>query len=628
MLWTGQSQATNGLAIGWGELPYAPPPSGSYQLPPLGIAGNGVVLDEDGNPQNLQHILQGKYSLLSFIYSHCQDQNGCPLSNHVMYRIKATMQQSPRLALNLRLVSVSFDPQRDTPAAMRRYSQGFQYAGPKGEWRFLTTASNTELQPILDAYQQQVQRRVSLQQGSGEYAHLLRVFLIDPMLRIRNIYSVQFLHPDLILNDLETLFLQADNAALSTLVTTASMGPGDVKTGYEYQTYTTQSRALAQRQEQGRPFGLWKNIQSPPLGLPPVTAHESITAAQVNLGRQLFFDRRLSLNKTISCGMCHIPEQGFSSNEMATAVGFEGRSVRRNTPSLYNVAHVKRLFHDGRDHSLIEQIWSPLLARNEMANPSVGYVLATIRGLDDYQGAFEQAFGKPVDMVVLGAALAAYQKSLVSADSAFDRWYFGQQQNALSAQAQAGFTLFRGKANCVQCHRIAADHALFTDHDLHNTGIGFRQSYPNQADMREILIAPGITQRIDFSRIAAVSEPLPNDLGLYEITQDPKDRWKYKTPSLRNVALSAPYMHNGSLATLKEVVEFYNRGGVSNPGLSPLIRPLQLNAIEVDALVAFMQSLTGSNVNELVGDAFTVDIGDVRETQNTYKHQQLGGASR
>ena len=290
--------------------------------------------------------------------------------------------------------------------------------------------------------------------------------------------------------------------------------------------------------------------------------------------------------------MCHVPEQGFTVNEMATAVGIEGRSMRRNAPTLYNVAYARRLFHDARETSLEQQIWGPLLAASEMGNPSVGYVLERIRTLPDYQGLFETAFdGKGPGMENLGMALAAYERTLVSANSPFDRWYYGGQQDALPEAAIRGFRLFSGAAGCSRCHRLTATHALLTDHALHNTGIGYRASFSDPV-ATGIPVAPG------------------NDLGRYEITGDPADRWKYRTPTLRNVALTAPYMHDGSLGSLQEVVAFYNAGGVVNPNLDPLLKPLNLSRPELDDLVAFLMSLTGDNVDVIVGDAFAAPIGD------------------
>lgn len=333
-----------------------------------------------------------------------------------------------------------------------------------------------------------------------------------------------------------------------------------------------------------------------------------LTAETIALGRKLFYDRRLSFNNTVSCAMCHVPGQGFTGNETATSVGMEGRTVRRNAPTLFNVAYQQSLFHEGRETTLEQQVWGPLLAANEMGNPAIGYVLEKIKTLADYAGLFETAFRRGPAMDTLGMALAAYQRTLNAADSPFDRWRYGQQRDAITPQAKQGFELFSGKAGCAACHGVEEKYALFTDHGFHDTGIGYRTSLGKAA--AKVQLAPGLTVRLDPRRLAPVSAAKSNDLGRYEITQDPADRWKYKTPSLRNVALTAPYMHDGSLRTLKEVVEFYNRGGVAHDGLDPLLRPLQLSRDEMDALVALLESLTGGNTEELMEDGRAAEVGD------------------
>jgi cytochrome c peroxidase len=296
---------------------------------------------------------------------------------------------------------------------------------------------------------------------------------------------------------------------------------------------------------------------------------------------------------------------------MATAVGIEGRTVRRNAPTIYNVGYAERLFHDAREDRLEQQIWGPLLAANEMGNPSVGYVLATLRALPDYRGRFEAAFdGQGPTMETVGAALAGYQRTLVSGASPFDRWRWGGEPEALSAAARRGFALFTGAAGCAGCHRVGEANALFTDHGLHNTGVGFRASMGLAPPPRRIEVAPGTFLAVDPAVIAAASEPLPSDLGRYEVSGDPADRWKYRTPTLRNVALTAPYMHDGSMATLHEVVAFYAGGGVANEGLAPRIRPLDLPDGGIDDLVAFLASLTGGDVAALVADALAAPVGD------------------
>jgi len=340
------------------------------------------------------------------------------------------------------------------------------------------------------------------------------------------------------------------------------------------------------------------------LGLPALEAppDNPITPGKVALGRTLFFDRRLSPNGTMSCGMCHIPEQGFAATELATPVGIEGRSVRRNAPTLLNVGYQRRLFHDGREGSLEDQIWGPLLAANEMGNPSIGHVVERIRSLRDYDGRFEAAFGGGVSAQRIGAAIASYERTLVAGDSRFDRWRYGGDASALTEIERRGFELFGGKARCSACHTVGEHSALFTDHGFHNTGIGWRRGPPIPERTR-VELAPGVFADLERRVIASFAEPPAGDVGRYEITRDPKDRWAYKTPSLRNAALTAPYMHDGSLSTLEAVIEFYDRGGIENPEKSPLVVPLRLTAGERAALAAFLRALTGSRVATLIGAA-------------------------
>jgi cytochrome c peroxidase len=618
----------SGSAPGYGKLAYPLPEIGSYGLPPLGQAADGEVVDKTGETLRLHHLFADKYVLLAFIYSSCNDVNGCPLSSHVFYQIKRAMKGDPLLADRLKLVSLSFDPANDTPKVMELYGNNFRYAGNVGEWQFITTASERELQPILKAYNQEIIREIDANgKASVGYSHVLRVFLIDPEKRIRNIYSVDFLHQDLLINDVKTLMAKETDrgemlqTALDLSTATQLSKPGDDKQGYESDSYTTRSLDLELRM--GQAADLMAMAEKPPLGLPPVPVPNTnpLTREKIELGRKLFYDRRLSLNDTFSCAMCHVPEQGFTSNELAMAVGIEGRSVRRNSPTIYNSAYAELLFHDGREENLEQQVWGPLLANNEMANPSVGYVLTKIREIDDYRGMFEAAFdGKGVSMETLGMALASYQRTLVSGDSSFDRWYYGGDSAVLSDSARRGFELFRGKARCAACHTIGGQAALFSDNQLHNTGIGYRESMGIYPDKERVTVAPGVTIDIDRSIIDQVGEKPPTDVGRYEVTQNPHDRWKYKTPSLRNIALTAPYMHNGSLGTLMDVVEFYDQGGVVNELLDPLIKPLNLNQQEKADLVAFLNALTGSNVDTLVSDAFAAPVGDIGRGDPNWVH--------
>ena len=358
---------------------------------------------------------------------------------------------------------------------------------------------------------------------------------------------------------------------------------------------------------EGRPLPLIHGIENPPLGLEAmlIPVRNPITAEKIALGRKLFFDRRLSFNRTLSCAMCHIPEQGFTQNEIKTPVGIEGRFINRNAPSLYNVGYRPVLFHDGRESSLENQVWQPLLRKNEMANPSIGFVLDTIKASADYQGLFAGAFTQGLTMETLGMALASYERALVSADSSFDRWYFGGDHQALGNAAQRGWALFNEHA-CSSCHRLSREYALFTDDGFRDTGIGYARSMGVGRNTSSVRLAPGVvvTPTVTFEL------PENNDLGRYEATGRSQDRWLYRTPSLRNVAITPPYMHDGSLANLAAVVDYYDGGGVSHPGLDPRVRPLNLDEGQKSDLVSFLRSLTGSNVEQLQRDARAVPIGD------------------
>ena len=614
------------LAPGYRVLEFAAPEPGTYKLPPLGRPGDGLVLDEQGRERPLHDFFGDKYVVLSFIYTSCSDVNGCPLATFVLGQLQQRLAKDTHLQDRVRMISLSFDPDVDSPAVMTKY--GRQFNRNDFDWRFLTTGSARQLRPVLRAFNQPVQKEYN---ETGEYtgviSHVLRVFLIDKKRRIRNIYSVSFLHADTVINDIKTLALEDEvdrHNAPGVGNSLQKHGPGDDKSGYEAKNYRTNAKSLLSRQ--GTSTDLMRTLEQSPLGLPEITIPENnpITRKKIQLGKQLFFDRRLSYNNTFSCAMCHIPEQGFTSHELATAIGVEGRTVRRNAPTLYNVGFARSLFHDARENLLEQQVWTPLLAHNEMANPSVGFVVEKLKSIMEYANKFEQAFhGKGPGMETIGMALASYQRVLNSANSPFDRWYYGRDSKAMDEQAIAGFELFIGKASCVSCHAINKDYALFTDHKLHNTGIGYLASMGSQDDKQQITVAPGARLTIDRTVVAEASEPEPNDLGYYEITGNPDDRWKYKTPTLRNISLTAPYMHNGSLGTLRQVVEFYNQGGVKNKLLDPLIQPLTLDNGEINSLSAFLNTLTGSNVDELVADAFA-PAGGQRKAVNGYSQALRG----
>lgn len=392
---------------------------------------------------------------------------------------------------------------------------------------------------------------------------------------------------------------------------TAVAGWPAIASGQDSVSGDEEPAAAAPRSDDRRTLA---RIERPPLGLPPVPlpADNPPTVEKIRLGRKLFLDRRLSSNGTLSCAMCHVPEQAFTQNETRTSVGSEGRSLRRNAPTLVNVAYVRDLFHDGREPSLDLQPFNVFLDDREMAAPSLGAVEAKVRSLDDYDPLFVAAFGGAATVERIGHALGTYARTLLAGDSPFDRWYYGGEASAISPAAERGLELFAGEAGCVTCHTVGEESALFSDGRFHDTGIGWHATMVRSKTTSPVPleIAPGVRVSLGRAAVRSVGEPPARDLGRYEVTHDPADRWRYRTPSLRNVARTAPYMHDGSISTLRGVVEHYDRGGHPHDGLDPAIRPLGLEQEEIDDLVAFLESLTSSGLDELVADARSEEVGN------------------
>ena len=342
-------------------------------------------------------------------------------------------------------------------------------------------------------------------------------------------------------------------------------------------------------------------IANPPLGLPdvPVPDANPPTAAKIRLGRKLFFDQRLSHSGKLSCGSCHLPHEGFTVNAGATPVGHEGAILRRNAPTLLNVAYQRSLFLDGRQTSLEAQALEPFTVEDELANPSLDVVIERIAQLSDYDGLFEAAFGEGPSPRTVGQAIATYERTLLAADSAFDRWRYGGEEDALDALAKQGFDLFTGKAGCAACHVLDARQAMFTDHLFHDDGVGWIPARDIGAG--QLTTPRGLPVYADLNDPDAV--PTPSDMGRMEVSKQFIDMFRYRTPSLRNIELTAPYMHNGTFATLEDVVAYYGDGGFRHFGIDPLVRDLSLTDTEKAALVAFLKSLTAGNIEALIVEA-------------------------
>ncbi len=309
------------------------------------------------------------------------------------------------------------------------------------------------------------------------------------------------------------------------------------------------------------------------LGLPNLATHIApMTPEIIALGRQLFFDGILSRDGTVSCATCHQPDYGFASPD-PIAVGIDFRRGKRNAPSLFNRGYGTHFFWDGRSETLEQQSLQPLENQDEMGH-DLNAILSTLQQHPEYPQKFSDAFDAPtkkeaitgqtnpsmlqtaVTAERLATALASFQRTLRLGNTEVDR-FRAAEYSALSAAARQGLWIFESRGKCWQCH--SGDN--FTDEDFHNTGVSFGQ----------------------FDR----------DLGRFEITRDPADRFKFKTPSLRGAALTAPYMHDGSVASLTDVVEFYNRGGAPNDSeLDPKVQPLNLSKSDKVNLVEFLKALS------------------------------------
>lgn len=296
-------------------------------------------------------------------------------------------------------------------------------------------------------------------------------------------------------------------------------------------------------------FGITSNLGTPDRDDIEYPNDEPHSDAEIELGKVLFFDTRLSEKKTQSCATCHNPELGFGDG-LQFSLGDAGAAVGRNTPHIYNLAWNSIFFWDGRAPTLEAQALGPIEAAGEM-NLAMDVAIARLEAVPYYQNKFNEIYGTGVTKEGIGSAIAAFERTLISDNSPFDQYKAGNK-SAMGPAAIRGLALFEGKANCVKCH----DGPNFTDESFHNIGVD--DDDPGRA-------------------------PIAGDNSLHKA---------HKTPGLRNVIFTAPYMHNGSEESLEEVIQFYNRGGDRKEGISNLIVPLNLSDAEVRDLVAFLGALT------------------------------------
>jgi len=296
------------------------------------------------------------------------------------------------------------------------------------------------------------------------------------------------------------------------------------------------------------PFGLDRTM--------PIPKDNPLTPAKIALGQRLFNDRRLSTDETMSCESCHDPQHAFSDQRMA-ALGVNGHHGTRRVPRLINRGYGSSFFWDGRASTLEEQVVQPIANPNEMGM-TVDEAVERIKADPSYRRDFKHVFRSQPTSQNMAQALASYVRSILSGNSPYDR-YMNGDPTALTAGQQRGLELFRGKANCIACH----SGPNFTDEKFHNTGIGWRG---NAFD----------------------------DDGRFAVTHNEADRGAFKTPTLRDVANSAPYTHQGRLSTLKDLMDFYDAGGNPNPNLDPQLHPLHLSDQEKKDVIDFLGALNGT----------------------------------
>ena len=300
----------------------------------------------------------------------------------------------------------------------------------------------------------------------------------------------------------------------------------------------------------------------------PVSANATLDyEAELQLGHQLFFDPRLSGNNKMSCATCHKPELAFTDG-LPLARGRDGLILKRHTPTLLHLADQSFFFWDGRVTTLHEQVLFPIRDPFEM-NQDLDELVDELNRVPGYVEQFKKTYGTSITLQGISQAIAAFERTFITRSSPFDEHLFGNK-TALSPSAQRGLELFQGKASCAFCHQGFN----FTDSGFHNIGV------PPHPDQKGKLRGK--------SKI-----PPDQDVGRYAVTGRPEDRGAFKTPTLRNIAQTAPYMHNGTFKTLEEVMEFYDKGGGRNANLDMQMKPLGLTKREKKDLIEFMKALTG-----------------------------------
>ena len=323
--------------------------------------------------------------------------------------------------------------------------------------------------------------------------------------------------------------------------------------------------------------------------------------AQIELGRKLFFDPRLSADDTVSCATCHDVARSFTDLRPVSE-GIDGKLGRRNSPTVMNAALLEPLFWDGRATTLAHQAGQPVTNPVEMGMKDRDVVVAKLAASADYPEQFQAVFGRPLDYPAIELALAAFERTLIFLDAPFDRWQAGTA-DAIDAAAVRGHELFMGKARCAACHPLNATNPLGTDFRFHNIGVSAKHQDFEQLAARALQALARDDSEEALDTLALATDL--GELGRFMVTRNYADIGAFRTPQLRNVGITGPYMHDGTQQTLWDVVDHYNKGGEVNAWLDGGMEALALSEAEIDDLVAFLFTLTDhrfaeQNATELV----------------------------
>jgi cytochrome c peroxidase len=319
-----------------------------------------------------------------------------------------------------------------------------------------------------------------------------------------------------------------------------------------------------------------------------------LTDARIALGKKLYFDPRLSADGTVACATCHDVSRGFTDRRM-TSEGIRDQVGRRNAPTTMNAVFFQSQFLDGRAASLEEQAKLPILNAIEMGQPDARAATTALAADKEYVDGFQNAYGRAPNYDDIGRALASYERTLVFLTAPFDKFAAGDI-DAIDADAIAGWALFSGKARCVSCHQISSLSPIGTDNRFHNIGVAARHSDFEQLALRGLKALGQRPSKEAIDQLALETDL--GELGRFVVTRNRADIGAFKTQQVRNVGVTAPYMHDGSMATLWDVVDHYNKGGEANPYLDGGIEPLGLTPREEDQLVAFLFSLTDERLED------------------------------